>query len=77
MEYYDHYDSRNNCTKKLKKTKIVTTFTNIKGHVSNYLTGDIKCKFAFHLIDNNATIRIIKQTKIQLVKGMMAALLSF
>ena len=38
-------------------------------HFSNYLTDDIKCKFAFHLIDNNATIRIIKHTKISTSKG--------
>ena len=38
-------------------------------HFSNYLTDDIKCKFAFHLIDNNATIRIIKHTKISTGKG--------
>ena len=35
-------------------------------HFSNYLTDDIKCKFAFH---NNATIRIIKHTKISTSKG--------
>ena len=29
-------------------------------HFSNYLADDIKYKFAFHLIDNNAIIRIIK-----------------
>ena len=28
------------------------------------MTDDIKCNFAFHLIDNNATIRIIKHIKI-------------
>ena len=38
-------------------------------HFSNYLTDDIKCKYAFHLIDNNATIRIIKHTKISTSKG--------
>ena len=38
-------------------------------HFSNYLTDDIKCKFAFHLIDNNATIRIIKHTKTSTSKG--------
>ena len=38
-------------------------------HFSNYLTDDIKCKFAFHLIDNNATIRIIKHTNISTSKG--------
>ena len=38
-------------------------------HFSNYLTDDIKCKFAFHLIDNNAIIRIIKHTKISTSKG--------
>ena len=46
-------------------------------HFSNYLSDDIKCKFAFHLIDNNATIRIIKNIKFQPVKGMMASLQSF
>ena len=30
-------------------------------HFSNSLTDDIKCKFAFYLIDNNATIRIINR----------------
>ena len=44
---------------------------------SNYLTDDIKCKFAFHLIDNNATICIIKIQKFQLVNGMMVSLQSF
>ena len=38
-------------------------------HFSNYLTDDIKCKFAFHLIDNKVTIRIIKNTKISTSKG--------
>ena len=38
-------------------------------YFSNYLTDDIKCKFAFYLIDNNATIRIIKHTKISTSKG--------
>ena len=33
-------------------------------HFSNYFTDDIKCKFAFHVIDNNAIIRIIKISKI-------------
>ena len=31
-------------------------------HYKNYLTYNIRCNFAFHLIDNNATIRIIKNT---------------
>ena len=38
-------------------------------HFRNYLTDDIKWKFAFHLIDNNATIRIIKHTKNSTSKG--------
>ena len=38
-------------------------------HFSNYLTDDIKCKFAFHFIDNNATIYIIKHTQISTSKG--------
>ena len=38
-------------------------------HFSNYLTDDIKCKFAFHLIDNNVTIHIIKHTQISAGKG--------
>ena len=46
-------------------------------HFSNYLTDDIKCKFALHLIDNKATIRILNIQKFQLVKGMMASLQSF
>ena len=40
-------------------------------HYRNYLTNDIRCNFAFHLIDNNATMRIIKILKFQLVKAMM------
>ena len=38
-------------------------------HYRNYLTNDIRCNFAFHLIDNNATMRIIKNTKISTSKG--------
>ena len=38
-------------------------------HFSKNLTDDIKCKFAFHLIDNKATIRIIKHTKSSTSKG--------
>ena len=30
-------------------------------HYRNYLTNDIRCNFVFHLIDNNATMRIIKK----------------
>ena len=44
-------------------------------HFSNYLTDDIKCKFAFHLIDNNATIRIIKHTQISTSNGISSELL--
>ena len=32
-------------------------------HFGDYLTGDNNCKFAFHLIDNTTTLRIIKNTK--------------
>ena len=46
-------------------------------HFSKYLTDDIKCKFAFHLIENSATRHIIKIQKFQIVKGMMASLQSF
>ena len=38
-------------------------------HFSNYLTDDIKRKFAFHLIDNNAAIRILKNNQISTSKG--------
>ena len=38
-------------------------------HYRNYLTNDIRCNFAFHLIDNNATMRIIKNTRISTSKG--------
>ena len=38
-------------------------------HYRNYLTNDIRCNFAFRLIDNNATMRIIKNTKISTSKG--------
>ena len=38
-------------------------------HYRNYLTNDNRCNFAFHLIDNNATMRIIKNTKISTSKG--------
>ena len=40
-------------------------------HYRTYLTNDIRCSFAFHLIDNNATMRIIKNTKISTIKAMM------
>ena len=33
------------------------------------MTNDIRCNFAFHLIDNYATVRIIKNTKISTSKG--------
>ena len=48
-------------------------------HFRNYLTDDIKCNFAFHLlvIDNNATKRIIKILKFQLVRYMMECLKRF
>ena len=47
-----------------------TTFTHMKGHTLEIiLTNDIKCNFAFHLKDNNATIRIIKIQKFQVVKA--------
>ena len=42
-----------------------------ESHYGNYLTNDIRCNFAFHLIDNNATMRIIKILKFQLVKAMI------
>ena len=32
------------------------------------MTNNIKCNFAFHLIDNNATMRIIKNTKLSTSK---------
>ena len=35
-----------------------------ESHYRNYLTIDVRCNFAFHLIDNNSTMRIIKNTKI-------------
>ena len=38
-------------------------------HYRNYLTNDIRCNFAFHLIVYNATMRIIKNTKISTSKG--------
>ena len=41
----------------------------VGSHYRNYLTNDIRCNFAFHLIDNNDTMRIIKNTKILTSKG--------
>ena len=38
-------------------------------HYKNYLTYNIRCNFAFHLIHINATIRIIKNPKISTSKG--------
>ena len=38
-------------------------------HFSNYLSDVVKCKFAFYLTDNNATIRIIKHSKSSTSKG--------
>ena len=38
-------------------------------HYRNYLTNDIRCNFAFYLVDNNATMHIIKNTKISTSKG--------
>ena len=38
-------------------------------HYKIYLTNNIRCNFAFHLIDNNATLCIIKNTKISTSKG--------
>ena len=38
-------------------------------HYRNYFTNNIRCNFAFHLIDNNATVRIMKNTKDFTSKG--------
>ena len=46
-------------------------------HFGDYLTGANNCNFAFHLIDNTITLRLIKNTKIQLLKGTMAFSLRF
>ena len=44
-------------------------FNDKKHKKSSYLTNDIRCNFAFRLIDNNATMRIIKNSKISTSKG--------
>ena len=41
----------------------------IRKHHKNYWTNNIRCNFAFYLIDNNATMQIIKNTKISTSKG--------
>ena len=38
-------------------------------HFGDYLTGANNCNFAFHLIDNTTTLRIIKNTKSLTSKG--------
>ena len=38
-------------------------------HFGDYLTGANNCNFAFHLIDNTTTLRIIKNTKSSTSKG--------
>ena len=38
-------------------------------HFGDYLTGANNCNFAFHLIDNTTTLRIIKNMKSSTSKG--------
>ena len=52
-----------------KKHKKTPRITHQESHFGDYLTGANNCSFAFHLIDNTTTLRIIKNTKSSTSKG--------
>ena len=51
------------------KQKELNIRTHQTSHFGDHLTGANNCNFAFHLVDNTTTLRIIKNTKSSTSKG--------
>ena len=53
----------------IEKQNELNTRTHQRSYFGDYLTDANNCNFAFHLIDNTTTLRIIKNTKSSTSKG--------
>ena len=62
-------ESFNNFFASIGKQIELNVPTHQRSHFRDYLTGANNCNFAFHLMDNTTTLRIIKNTKSSTSKG--------
>ena len=62
-------DNFNDCFSTIRESNEKNIRKHNGSHFQDYLTNHTDCHFAFHLINNNDTIRIIKKIKLSKSKG--------